>query len=246
MLDAPISLGSLSNFRDLGGLPLSNGGRTRTGWLYRSSRLIGLSAADIQSLETRDVAAIVDFRGVNEAELAPLALSPRLMQQRVAFAIEPQAGARIRMAEAEGSISHEIAHAIMVDSYRAYVTDHAHTYAHFIRFVAAAQGPVIFHCSAGKDRTGFGAALLLAALGVMKEAILADYMRTNTDWQPPADIGDRVPETYRRALLGVDPDYLAAAFDILDREHGGAENFTRAALGSKIAFDGFRRKLTAD
>lgn len=238
------TLPSLGNFRDLGGLPLANGGRTRHGRLYRSPRLTGLSPADIASLEDRAVAAIVDFRGQHEAETAPLVLSPLLMQRRVGFAIEPQAGARIRIAEAQGPMSHEMAHAIMVESYRAYVTDHAPTYARFIRFVAAADGPVIFHCSAGKDRTGFGAALLLASLGVTEEAILADYMRTNTDWQPPADIGDRVPESYRRALLGVDPAYLAAAFAMLEREHGGAQRFVRTALGDDAAFERFQRMLT--
>jgi protein-tyrosine phosphatase len=245
MLDTPASLISLGNFRDLGGLPLASGGVTRHGRLYRSPRLTGLTDADIAMLEGQAIAAIVDFRGEHEAEAAPVALPPALMQRRLSFAIEPQSGARIRAAEAIGEVSHEIVHAIMVESYRGYVTDHAETYARFIRLVAAAEGPVVFHCSAGKDRTGFGAALLLAALGVTQEAIVADYLRTNTDWVPPADIGARVPESYRRALLGVDAAYLAAAFDMLDRDHGGAERFARRALGDDdAAFARFQQALT--
>jgi protein-tyrosine phosphatase len=246
MRDAlPLTLPSLGNFRDIGGLPLASGGRTRVGRLYRAPRLTGLSAVDLDALDGRGVAAIVDFRGVAEAAAAPIVVSPALLERRASFAIEPQAGARIRLAEANGGISHEIAHAIMVESYRAYVTDHARTYARFIRLVAAAEGPVVFHCSAGKDRTGFGAALLLAALGVTPDAIMADYLRTNTDWQPPADIGGSVPESYRRALLGVDASYLDAAFAVLERDHGGAERFARAALDDdEAAFARFRQALT--
>lgn len=240
-----LTLPSLSNFRDLGGLPTASGGRTRPGRLYRSPRLTDLSHDDIARLDDQAVVAIVDFRGEKEAEMAPIALSPGLMQRRIGLAIEPQAGARIRMAEAQGGVSHEVAHAIMMNSYRAYVTDHAPTYARFVRLVAAAEGPVIFHCSAGKDRTGFGAALLLAALGVTREAIVADYLRTNTDWQPPADIGDRVPESYRRVLLGVDTAYLDAALAALEREYGGAERFVRAALANDDgAFRRFQQTLT--
>lgn len=246
MLDAPSPLlPSLGNFRDLGGLPLGSGGRTRAGRLYRSPRPTGLSPADLQLLDGRGIVAIVDFRGVSEAASAPMALSPGLMARRVGLAIEPQAGARIRALEAEGAVSHEAAHAIMVESYRAYVTDHAPTYARFVRLVAEADGAVLFHCSAGKDRTGFAAALVLAALGAPEDAILADYLRTNRDWQPPADIGGRVPESYRRALLGVDEAYLAAAFEVLHRDHGGAERFVRTALGGgDEAFARFRAVLT--
>lgn len=243
--DGPLTLPSLGNFRDIGGLPTASGAYTRMGRLYRSPRLTGLSHADIESLETRAIEAIVDFRGAQEAASAPIALSPTLMQRRVSLPIEPQAGARIRLAEADGIVSHEAAQAIMMDSYRTYVTDHAPTYARFVRLVAAAEGPVVFHCSAGKDRTGFAAALLLAAVGVRWEAVVTDYLRTNADWQPPADIADRVPESYRRALLGVDACYLDAAFETLEREWGGAEPFVRTALGDDDrAFARFQRALT--
>ncbi|SFZ85505.1 protein-tyrosine phosphatase [Devosia enhydra] len=245
MLDAPSPLlPSLGNFRDLGGLPLGSGGRVRSSRLYRSPRLTGLAEADLATLDGYGIVALVDFRGRAEAEAAPVALSPQLMSRRIGLPIEPQAGARIRALEAFGEVSHEAAHAIMVESYRAYVTDHADTYARFIRLVAEADGAVVFHCSAGKDRTGFAAALVLAALGVPEDAILADYLRTNRDWQPPVDIGG-VPASYRRALLGVDEAYLAAAFAVLNRDHGGAEHFARAALGgSEEAFARFRAVLT--
>ena len=124
---------------------------------------------------------------------------------------------------------------IMIDGYRAYVSAHAGVYARFLRLLAESDAPVVFHCSAGKDRTGFGAALLLAALGVPKAGIEADFLRTNDDWQPPADIGERVPESYRRALLGVEIAYLDAAFEVLDREHGGAIQFARDVLGGRQA-----------
>lgn len=239
-----LTLTSLTNFRDLGGMPLLGGGQTRTGRLYRSPRLTGLSPTDLTALDRAGLAAIVDFRGIQEAENAPLALSPELMHRRLSLAIEPSAGVRMRTAESDGTMSPQVAHDIMVAGYRAYVSEHADTYARFIRFVAAADGPVVFHCSAGKDRTGFAAALLLAALGVTPEAIQHDYLRTNTDWQPPADIVDGVPPSYRKAILAVDVAYLDAAFDALEREHGSAEAFVRAALGNDQLFRDFQLALT--
>ena len=247
MLDTPATtplLRSLGNFRDLGGLPTLQGGRTRTNRLYRSPRLSGLSETDLRFLDACGIAAIVDFRGQDEAQSAPIAVSPSLLQRRVGLAIEPQAGRRIREAELVGEVGFETVRAIMIDGYRAYVAEHAPIYAQFVRLVAEADGPVVFHCSAGKDRTGFGAALLLAAAGVTPEAIAGDFLRSNRDWQPPEDLGGKVPERYRKALLGVDIAYLDAAFEVLDHQHGGAVRFAREALGGRAAFERFQHKLT--
>jgi protein-tyrosine phosphatase len=237
-------LPSLGNFRDLGGLPTGEGRIIRSGLFYRSPRLTGLSAEDSAWLDGQNIGAIVDLRGVEEALTAPIGVSPTLAARRVALSIEPNASPRIRKAEAEGPATFEIVREIMIEGYRAYVSAHAEVYAKFLRLLAASKAPVVFHCSAGKDRTGFGAALLLAALGVPKAVIEADFLRTNTDWQPPADIGERVPESYRRALLGVEVAYLDAAFDTLERQHGGAIQFARDALGGRQELYDFRMRVT--
>ncbi|MET3901107.1 protein-tyrosine phosphatase [Devosia sp. UYZn731] len=237
-------LPSLGNFRDLGGLPAGEGRTIRLRLFYRSPRLTGLSAEDTAWLDVQDIGAVVDLRGVEESLAAPIAVSPALTGRRVALSIEPSASPRIRAAEAQGPATFEMVREIMIDGYRAYVSAHAETYAKFLRLLAATEAPVVFHCSAGKDRTGVAAALLLAALGVPKAAIEADFLRTNDDWQPPADIGERVPESYRRALLGVELAYLEAAFDALERQHGGAVQFARNALGGRQALYDFRMRVT--
>lgn len=237
-------LPSLGNFRDLGGLPAGEGRMIRSQLFYRSPRLTGLSAKDSAWLNAQNIGAVVDLRGIEEALAAPIGVSPKLAARRVALSIEPRASARIREAEAQGPATFEIVRDIMIEGYRAYVSAHADVYAKFLRLLAASETPVVFHCSAGKDRTGFGAALLLAALGVPRAAIEADFLRTNDDWQPPADIGERVPESYRRALLGVEVAYLDAAFDALERQHGGAIQFARDALGGRQALYDFRMRVT--
>lgn len=238
-------LPSLGNFRDLGGMPAGEGRSIRRNVFYRSPRLTGLSAEDMVWLDGRGIGAIVDLRGVEEALGAPIAVSPGLLERRVALSIEPGSSARIRAAEAKGPVTFEMVRQIMIESYRAYVSSYAGVYARFLRLLAQSDAPVVFHCSAGKDRTGFGAALLLAALGVSKADIAADFLRTNDDWQPPADISERVPQSYRQALLGVEIAYLDAAFEVLERDHGGAIQFARDVLGGRQALYDFRVRVTA-
>lgn len=235
-------LPSLGNFRDLGGLPAGEGRSVRPNLFYRSPRLTGLSLEDSAWLDARGFGAIIDLRGTEEARSAPNAVSPELAARRLSMPIEPSASARIRAAEAEGPVTFEIVRNIMIDGYRAYVSTYAGVYASFLRFLAQSEAPVMFHCSAGKDRTGFAAALLLSALGVPKDAIVTDFLRTNDDYRPPAD--STVPESYRKALMGVEIAYLDAAFETLEREHGGAMQFAREALGGRQALYDFRARVT--
>lgn len=237
-------LPSLSNFRDLGGKGACGGRITRSGLLYRTARPTAVSDADIARLEGFGISAIVDLRGEEEAATAPAQLSPPLMRLRRALSIEPVAGPRIRAAQAEGPLTAAIVRDIMMEGYRSYVTRHARTYASLLRLVGEAEGAVVFHCSAGKDRTGFGAALILSVLGVGWDEVAADFLRTNTDWVPPADLATEAPADLRRAWLGVEIGYLEAAFAALEAEHGGAEAFAVAALGGEQELSALRAKYT--
>lgn len=234
-----IALASVPNFRDLGGLPVA-GGAVRPGLFLRTQRLTDVNPADLAVLERAGVAAIADFRGVQETAAAPNRLTPVLAARQLALPVEPTASGLLAAAEAEGRASVETSRAVMARVYEGYVEDNAHRFAAFLRLVAEAEGPVVFHCTAGKDRTGFAAALLLAALGADMDVIVGDYLRSNTDWTPPADVAEVLP--HRRPLLGVEQAYLQAAFTALARHHGGAEAFAEEAIGSAEALAAFRAR----
>lgn len=233
-------LPSLPNFRDLGGIPTDGGRRVRAHRFFRSQRLTGLSVKDKVWLDEQDIGAILDFRSHNEASAAPNEVSPALKARQLSVPIEPTAAARFQDAQAKGILTNELAHSYVVDTYADYVINHSDAYARLLQHLAHSERPVVFHCSAGKDRTGFAAALILAVLGAPKHYIINDFLRSNTDWQPPPDISERVPEHCRPAILQVDTAYLDAAFKALDRLHGGAEQFAADALGGQSALTDFR------
>lgn len=236
-------LTSLSNFRDLGGMSLGDR-RLKAGLFYRSPRPSGLAAQDIAWLERGRIAAIVDFRGVAERTAHPVDLGPGLMARRLFLPVEPSVAARLRVLEAQGRLDSDAARAAMTASYRAYVRDNLDTFGTFLRLCGAAEGAIMFHCSAGKDRTGFAAALLLSALGASWDDIMADYLRTRRDWRVPDDIRAEAEGSNRAALLGVEPEYLCAAFEELDRKVNGAADFAQNCLGGARALREFRERTS--
>jgi protein-tyrosine phosphatase len=102
--------------------------------------------------------------------------------------------------------------------------------------------PLLFHCTAGKDRTGFGAALVLAALGVEWEAIRADYLATNRLWVADAEITAALPPPVAEVLLRVHHDLLDVAFAAIVAEHGSLDTY----LIERIGLDPVRRKRLRD
>jgi protein tyrosine/serine phosphatase len=94
----------------------------------------------------------------------------------------------------------------------------------------AGDTPLLFHCSAGKDRTGFGAALVLTALGVAWEDVVADFEATNRLWRRDTVHSADLPETIRNSLLRAEPALLEAAFAAAEREHGSMNAYFEQAL----------------
>jgi protein-tyrosine phosphatase len=154
------------------------------------------------------------------------------------------ASARILLAHAAGPVDHATATAAMTEAYRDFVRLNADTFAMFLQAVTNAPGPVLFHCTAGKDRTGFAAALLLAALGAPREQIMADFLATARLWTPDPDLAAQILPAARPAVLGLQPAYLEAAFEELDRAHGGAAAFAETVLGPRALREWADRSLT--
>lgn len=224
-----IALEGASNFRDLGGYRGHGGRPLRWRRLFRSDHLGGLTAADCGVLAQFGVAAALDFRGVHESAAAPYRV-PGVVQR--GLPIEPTVAQRMQEVSDSGrELSGAVVEGLMRDLYRGLVRRHAGRFTQFFAEVLQAEAPLVFHCTAGKDRTGVAAALLLLALGVSRVDVMEDYLLTNTCYKPPwAPRADVSPEV-QQALWGVLPGYLEAALTVVDEEHGGPVRYLAQQVG---------------
>ncbi|QXL84343.1 tyrosine-protein phosphatase [Comamonas sp. NLF-1-9] len=228
--DRALALQGASNFRDLGGYAAADGQRVRWRRLFRSDHLAALSAADAQALAALGLGRAVDFRGQAERAQQAYAL-PGVVQ--LALPIEPTVVRRFRELSARGELLDE-AHAdrLMRDTYLGFVADDAPQLKGFFEQLLEDGAPLVFHCTAGKDRTGYAAALLLLALGVPRETVMHDYLLTNRLYRrPPAPADDVRTRAVHAVIWGVRAEYLQAALDAIEREHGGVQTYLRERLG---------------
>jgi len=130
----------------------------------------------------------------------------------------------------------EQARAAMATVYRELPFEQAGAYGELFRRLADGEAPLVFNCSAGKDRTGIAAALILSALGVPEETIVEDYLLTNLvaydrmASATAARLAHLAPEVVD-AVLGVDADYIRAAFEAIEAAHGSVESYLQARMG---------------
>ena len=120
----------------------------------------------------------------------------------------------------------------MQETYRGFVRANTPRFAALFDHVLQEQeAPVVFHCTAGKDRTGFAAALILRSLGVSDEDVMRDYLLTNERLaMPDASRHGLTPEV-SEVLWRVRPEFLRAALDAVDTDYGGLEGYFREGLG---------------
>jgi protein-tyrosine phosphatase len=231
-------LPGMPNFRDLGGAPAGPGRQVRRGLLFRAPAPRDLATGDMARLAALRPAVIIDLRGRLEAAERPSELPDALTIRRAPHPVEPRTRAFMVELIGDGPITPAHAHDAMVRSYRGYVHDFGDTFAGAVRTAveAAINGEaVIFHCTAGKDRTGLTAALLLSLLGAPRDHIFADYLRTNDLWRPDPQLSGYVDEAARSAMFSVHPEYLEEALGALDAHHGGPAAFAAKALGGDAA-----------
>jgi len=224
-----IRLDGASNFRDLGGYTGLDGRRVRWRTLFRADHLAGLSAADLDVLQGLKLARSADFRG--KMESAHLAYEwPGIA--RHALIVEPTVVQRASALIAAGNdLTAAHAEELMQDTYRSFVHDYAPRFAQLFQLLLDSQDPLVFHCTAGKDRTGWAAALLLTALGVDEDTVMQDYLLTNQLYQRPAATFAPMPAEVMDVLWRVQASYLAAATDMVRADFGGMEGYLRDALG---------------
>jgi protein-tyrosine phosphatase len=214
----------LYNVRDLGGYPAAGGRSVRWNLLYRAGDLNNPSHRDRILIEKRRLAVIVDFRSEEEIHKTPdMVAAGRKAELPI------DAGNILALACAGRDDSGEF---FMEELYRRLAEESRSQYREFFAILAEkGNAPALFHCSAGKDRTGLAAALLLSALGVDRELIYRDYLLS----------AECLAEKYR-ALIEAEPDiepfmsvrrsYLEAAFARIDERYGGVERYLETELGA--------------
>lgn len=244
MSNESISIRSLGlegapNFRDLGGYRSAGGRKVRHGCLYRAESLAALSNNDLEVIRKRGIALIVDLRSGHEKQLHPNRLPVGHATESLSIDIDNDLQAR------DASLFNilkvnptaEGARHVLLATYRRMPQNFGR---HFPRlFERLADGdcpPAVFHCTLGKDRTGFAVAIILYALGVSLETIYADYLATAA-FIDPVRLGTALAQVIQphldgpagegviETILGVERDYLDAAIEMVESEYGSLERY---------------------
>lgn len=233
---------TIENLRGLGGYE-ANGKQVKSQRLLRSASLEAVSDSDSEVLAEYGVATVVDFRSPEERQQEPdqkIGTSQNLFMP--VFAVdETQNSLSIRqLAEAlENGLPPEEQ---MIKVYRHFVTEpHSlKTYQEFFaQLLSQESGAILFHCTAGKDRTGFAAAMILAALGVSQETIMADYLATNQFLSKKIQhIQQRAQEAHAPekvvqgilTLMEARESFLAASLQQIQADYGTITDFLSKGL----------------
>jgi protein-tyrosine phosphatase len=220
---------TIHNFRDTGGYATSDGLQMRMGRLYRSGTLDDARPDDLRTLQTIGLKTIVDLRGPREKkkELPHINGARRIdlpieLENRTREKIQPLMTKR----DAENEVVE-----ILKQMYRDLADEAWPQAGELFKILLNAEAyPVLIHCRAGKDRTGFMCALVQQAIGVERAAIFRDYGETNNHFGLVSPRMERLMKIMSlgklqmenvRVSLSAREEYLQAAFDQIDQRHGG-------------------------
>jgi protein-tyrosine phosphatase len=235
-----------TNFRDLGGYSTAGGGTTRWGLVYRADSLHALTAADVELFERIGAPTVFDLRRDEEREVRPGPFPT------VHVCILSQLDNGGQPADRAALVEHEHGEQLLRNLYRGMLSHAGPEFGRMFTMMAEPNGlPAVFHCHAGKDRTGVAAALLLEWLGVDRRTVLDDYVLTLT-YRPRSE----QESSYQRMLdMGMGPEAASAVLGAprwameetlhdLDEMYGGVEAYLTGPAGmDRSALDRLRHIL---
>ena len=238
------------NFRDLGGYRTESGQYTRWGVLYRSGTMAHLTDNDIEYLRNLDIAVVCDFRNNEEREGDPTPWSSlgddvNYLRWNYSFDSEKNWGDTRQWMNLDSEMNKDQAVRFMLESYGEAPFRFSDYYKGMFENLLEGNMPFIFHCTAGKDRTGLAAGLILLALGVPRETVFEDYKLSDLivdyeaeifaeaeDGSNPTSgaIARMAPET-RNALFRSDPMYLERSLDSIESRYGSIPTYLEEVMG---------------
>lgn len=224
------------NFRDIGGVTARDGRRVRSSRIFRSGVFDRIDDVDRSVLRALGVRTAIDLRSDDERAVRVNGLPAEVVQlhrpvQDVS-AHPTTVMERIARGETEG-----LGAEMLIEGNRSFVERHARSFGAVITtLLDRTQQPVVVHCTAGKDRTGFAIACVLWVLDVDHEDVVDDYLRTNEVMREHrertlAEAASRIDTTKLREMLVVDRAYLDAAHAAACERYGSVDGFIREGLG---------------
>jgi protein-tyrosine phosphatase len=237
----------IANFRDLGGYPAVDGKQIKWGLLYRSGHFAKATQSDLRKLQALNIDTVIDFRSVKEKEDEPDRLPKsggiKTLPLPMLDVVNEAMSKEIHEAVKKNNFQDFDPVEKMLQMYRLIAIEHAPEYQQFIQTILSADGkPVLWHCTAGKDRTGFGAAILLRLLGVEEKHIIEDYLLSSRYIEKRRRMilmlrltRGREPIKIVKKLMSVDESWMQAAFHAIDQQWGNFENYSREGLGLATA-----------
>lgn len=226
--DTYIPMEKIQNTRDLAGLATLDGRHILPGRLYRSGNPAFASPADIEKLKAMHLDVVLDLRAASEKKPAEQAFAAQFPWQAdpvLAGNLAPEAIIPVLKRSTPAQM-----HQFMVSLYRQFPSEYQAQFGRFLR-LAEDDRTMLYHCTAGKDRTGFATVLLLSALGVDRATIIANYLES--DRYNAAGNAHAIAQLQKigvapdvlAPLLAVDPDYIGAAMEVIDQQYGGMQHY---------------------
>lgn len=223
------------NFRDLGGYRTQEGKYVKWGRIFRSDDLHNLIEEDLLYLAEIPIISIVDFRSEEESAQLP-DRNPSSTKENYKLSISPGNLMSVFSLSKE-SITPEKIDTLMKEMNVLLVTDPncINSYKRLFELLQShSDTPLLFHCSAGKDRTGMGAALILSALGVDEQTIMKDYLLSNI-YLANKYSKIKAENPNLSSLFEVKPEFLQAGLDRIKKDHGSVENYLTKVLNVDIS-----------
>ncbi len=233
----------IHNLRDYGGWAVPGEGRVRTGLLWRSGQHMEATDADLQLIHSLKIRAIIDLRGESEREKFPCRRHHAFDARVLAYEGETSNSPPHEGGGGSTAMTGQLAYDRMIAVYTRMPVNPA-MITMFSRYFAALDNggqASLVHCFAGKDRTGIAASLLLHVLGVHRDDVIAEFLRTND--APTTHILERqslprmrevygdIPQGALDNLMGVRPEYIATYFSEVERDHGSIDAYLANSLG---------------
>jgi protein-tyrosine phosphatase len=218
-----LPLTGASNFRDLGGYVGQEGRPVKWRKIFRSDHLANLSAEDLQQIQSIGIKRSFDFRGVQESQ-AQAYDWPDI--QRHSLSIEPTVVQRLQAQHLTGKpLTAADALDAMQTTYRDFVRVDSGRFAQLFEHLLDQPEPLLFHCTAGKDRTGLAAALVLYALGVSEADIWRDYLLTNQLYKRNSIGATSLAPDVLKIVWEVQESFFQASLEEIHARYGNVQNY---------------------